>query len=65
MRFLAFRNLKMKLEGMLFDTPAAGLAEVEEKLGAIRIPEWIKVFGEWKGRLEQYSDVEGEDLSHD
>jgi hypothetical protein len=62
MRFLAFRYLKIKLEGMLFDTPAASLAEVEEKLGAISITEWVKVSDEWKDRLKQCSDVEGEDL---
>jgi hypothetical protein len=47
--FWLFRYLKMKLEGMLFDTPVVVLAEVEEILRDIGIPEWVKAFDEWKG----------------
>jgi hypothetical protein len=52
----------MKLEGMFFDTPAALLAKVEEILGDISITEWVKVFDEWKDRLKQCINAEGEYL---
>jgi len=63
--FWLFGYLKMKLEGMFFDTPAALLAEVEEILGDISITEWVKVFDEWKDRLKRCIDAEGEYLEND
>jgi hypothetical protein len=47
----------MKLEEMLFDRPAAFLAEVEEILGDISIPKWVKVFDEWKDCLKRCIDA--------
>jgi hypothetical protein len=55
--FWLFGSLKMKLEGMFFDTPAALLAEIEEILGDINITEWVKVFDEWKDRLKRCIDA--------
>jgi hypothetical protein len=50
----------MKLEGIFFDRPAAGLAEIEEMFRDISITEWVKVFDEWKDHLKRYIDAEGE-----
>jgi hypothetical protein len=55
----------MKLEGMLFDSMAALLAEIEEILRDISITEWAKVFDEWKNSLKRYIDAEGEYLEND
>jgi hypothetical protein len=63
--FSLFGYLKMKLEGMFFDKPAARLAEVEEILGDISITEWVKVFNEWKDRLKRCIDAEREYLQND
>jgi hypothetical protein len=41
-----FRYLKMKFEGIVFDTLAALFAEVEEILRDIRITEWVNMFDE-------------------
>jgi hypothetical protein len=35
--FWFFRYIKVKLEGILFDAPAAFLAEIEEMLGGMSI----------------------------
>jgi hypothetical protein len=52
----------MKLEGMLFDPPAAFLAEIEEIVGHIRITEWLEMFDEWKDPFKRWIDAEGEYL---
>jgi hypothetical protein len=54
----------MKLEGMFFDAPAALFAEIEEIVGHQSISECVKVFDEWKDRLERCIDPEGEYLEH-
>jgi hypothetical protein len=50
--FWFFGSFKMKLEEMVFDTPAALFPEVEETFGDIRITEWVTVFDESKGCLK-------------
>jgi len=56
----------MKLERIFLDPLAVLLAEVEEILGDISIPEWVKVFDEWKDRLKtRCIDADGEYLSGD
>jgi histone-lysine N-methyltransferase SETMAR len=60
--FRLFGCLKMKLEGMFFETPSALGAEVEEIPGDSSITEWLKVFDECKDRLKQCIDAEDESL---
>jgi hypothetical protein len=62
--FWRFRYLKMKLERMFFDAPAALLGEIEEILGDISIIEWAKMFDEWKDHLKGCIDAEGEYLQN-
>jgi hypothetical protein len=62
--FWLFGSLKMKLEGIFFDTPAALFAEVEETPGDISITEWMKVFDERKDCLKGCIDAEGEYLEN-
>jgi hypothetical protein len=60
--FWPFRYLKMKLEGMFFDTRAVLFAEVEQMLRDISMTEWAKAFDERKDRLKPWIDAEGEYL---
>jgi hypothetical protein len=60
--FWLFRYVKMKLEAMFFDRPAAILAEIEGIVGDMSTAEWVKVFDEWKDRLKRFIDREGEYL---
>jgi hypothetical protein len=55
----------MKLEGMLFDIPAAFLSEIEEILGEMSIPEWDQVVDERKAHLRRCIDAEGEYVEND
>jgi hypothetical protein len=50
----------MEFDGMFFATPGVLFAEIEEMLGAIRNPEWVNIFDEWKSRLKRCIDAEGE-----
>jgi hypothetical protein len=53
--FWLFGYLKLKFEGMFFDTPAALLAEVEEILGYMNITEAFERYDERRSEARKKS----------
>jgi hypothetical protein len=54
--FWLFGYLKIRLEGIDFNSPVRLLCEVEEIQNEIRMSKWDKAFDEWKVDLRQCID---------